>query len=74
MADEVGSVAEAAGVRTLVLSHLVPAAAPSSRWLEAVTGFSGDLIVGEDLLEIPLVRPGVSARSGHHDRDISALS
>lgn len=54
MISEVGPVAEAAGVETLVLSHLVPGSAPRERWLRAGEGFSGRLIVGEDLLQIPL--------------------
>ncbi|MCX5435621.1 hypothetical protein OHU25_11715 [Streptomyces sp. NBC_00117] len=47
--DEVGTVAEQAGVATLVLSHLVPADWPESRWKREVQGFSGRLIVGHDL-------------------------
>ena len=55
--DQVGPVAEAAGVDTLVLSHLAPAHNPPERWQEAQKGFSGRLIVGDDLMQLP-VGPG----------------
>lgn len=55
---DVGAVAEQAGVDTLVLSHLVPAAhsiVSDGRWKRrAQQGFSGRVIVGEDLMRIPL--------------------
>jgi len=54
--DQVGPVAEAAGVGTLVLSHLAPAHNPPERWQEAQKGFSGRLIVGEDLMQLPVGR------------------
>lgn len=54
--EDVGRVAAAAGVKTLVLSHLVPGADPGvtgEMWLEGVRRhFHGDVIVGSDLLEI----------------------
>lgn len=50
--DQVGGVAQAAGVSALVLSHLVPASIPGQRWASAIHGFDGKVIVGEDLLEI----------------------
>ena len=50
--EQVGAVAERAGVGTLVLNHFVPADNPRERWLEAQEGFSGRLVVGEDLMEI----------------------
>lgn len=54
--EQVGRVAAEAGVRTLVLSHFVPGglpAIPDEVWREAVRPFfSGNLIVGRDLLEI----------------------
>jgi ribonuclease BN (tRNA processing enzyme) len=59
--EQVGGVAERAGVETLVLNHLVPADNPHERWLEAQEGFSGRLVVGEDLMQIGLGqrrRPG----------------
>jgi ribonuclease BN (tRNA processing enzyme) len=50
--EQVGGVAERAGAETLVLNHLVPADNPRERWLEAQDGFSGRLVVGEDLMQI----------------------
>jgi ribonuclease BN (tRNA processing enzyme) len=50
--EQVGPIAEAAGVQTLVLSHIAPADNPRRRWLEAGAGFSGRLVVGEDLLQL----------------------
>ena len=54
--EDVGRLAEEAGVKTLVLSHLVPADDPlvtEEIWRrEARKHFSGDLIVARDLLEI----------------------
>ena len=54
--EEVGRVATAAGVKTLVLSHFVPGGLPiipDEVWLEAVRPhFSGPIIVGRDLLEL----------------------
>jgi ribonuclease BN (tRNA processing enzyme) len=49
--SEVGAVAESAGVKTLVLSHIVPGNTPVAK-LQRVSGFSGTLIVGEDLMRI----------------------
>ena len=55
-AEEVGKVAAAAGVKTVVLSHLVPADDKSisdKKWAAAVRKhFSGRIIVGRDLMEI----------------------
>jgi ribonuclease BN (tRNA processing enzyme) len=55
-AEDAGRIAQAAGVKTLVLSHLVPADDPSvtdQMWIDAAhTHFSGRVIVGQDLLEI----------------------
>ena len=54
--EDCARVASAAGVRTLVLSHLVPADDPRvtpRTWLDAARKyFSGEIIVGRDLLEI----------------------
>ena len=47
--EQVGHIAEQAGVGTLVLSHLVPGNWPEHRWRRAGRGFSGRLIVGRDL-------------------------
>jgi ribonuclease BN (tRNA processing enzyme) len=55
-AEDAGRVAQAAGVKRLVLSHLVPPDDPEvtdAMWIEAArTHFRGDVIVGKDLLEI----------------------
>jgi ribonuclease BN (tRNA processing enzyme) len=55
-AEDAGRVAQAAGVRTLVLSHLVPAEDPAvthQMWIDAASvHFDGTVIVGQDLLEI----------------------
>jgi ribonuclease BN (tRNA processing enzyme) len=56
LAEDAGRVAQSAEVKTLVLSHLVPADDPAvteSMWLEAArTHFRGQVIVGRDLLEV----------------------
>lgn len=53
--NEVGrDVAEPAGVKNLVLNHLIPADSPERRWRQAQRGFSGRLIVGSDLMELGL--------------------
>jgi ribonuclease BN (tRNA processing enzyme) len=51
----VGRVAHAAGVSTLVLSHLVPAgpAYTDAMWTEGVRRhYRGRIIVGRDMMEI----------------------
>ena len=53
--EEVGQVAAAAGVRTLVLSHLVPAlpSITDAMWSAGVRRhFHGEFIVGRDGMEI----------------------
>jgi ribonuclease BN (tRNA processing enzyme) len=54
--EEAGRVARAAGVKKLVLAHLIPADDPAvteHMWLEgARTHFSGEVILGRDLLEL----------------------
>jgi ribonuclease BN (tRNA processing enzyme) len=54
--EEVGRVAQAAGVKTLVLSHFVPAEDPTltdQAWLDAARlHFKGEVILGRDLLEV----------------------
>ena len=54
--EKVGSVAQAAGVPKLVLSHIVPGNATDSDLAPAQEGFSGQLIIGDDLLQIPVTR------------------
>jgi ribonuclease BN (tRNA processing enzyme) len=55
-AEDAGRVAQAAGVKTLVLSHLIPADDPEvteQMWAEAARiHFRGSVIVGKDLLEV----------------------
>jgi ribonuclease BN (tRNA processing enzyme) len=54
--EDCGRVAAAAGVKTLVLSHLVPPDDPQvteQMWLDAARAhFSGQIILGRDLLEV----------------------
>jgi ribonuclease BN (tRNA processing enzyme) len=56
LAEDAGRVAQAAGVKLLVLSHLVPADDPAiteSAWIAAArTQFQGPIILGRDLLEV----------------------
>ncbi|KAF5046755.1 Ribonuclease BN [anaerobic digester metagenome] len=54
--DAVGSVASACRVDTLVLNHIVPGNTPREHLLQAKHNFSGELIVGEDLMQIGLGR------------------
>lgn len=56
-ASQVGDVAQAAGVRTLVLNHLVPGHAPAEHWLTSRDRFEGEFIVGQDFDVFPLPRP-----------------
>ena len=55
-AVDAGRIAQAAGVKTLVLSHLIPADDPDitdEMWAAAAqSAFSGAVIVGKDLLEV----------------------
>ena len=56
-AEDVGRLAAAAGVKTLVLTHFVPSeptgAVPDADWVAAVRKhFSGEVILGRDLMEI----------------------
>lgn len=54
LVEDVGPLAEAAGVKVLVLSHLVPGNWPEREWQRAQRGFSGRLVVGRDLDSISL--------------------
>ncbi|WP_313816012.1 MBL fold metallo-hydrolase [Citricoccus sp.] len=47
-------VAEPAGAKNLVLTHMVPTDNPISRWMEAKEGYGGRVIVGEDLMQLNL--------------------
>jgi ribonuclease BN (tRNA processing enzyme) len=55
-AEDAGRAAQAAGVKILVLSHLVPPDDPEvteQMWIDAAhTHFRGPIIVGKDLLEV----------------------
>jgi len=55
-AEDAGRIAKAAGVKMLVLSHLVPpddSAITDQMWIESArTHYDGKIIVGRDLLEI----------------------
>jgi ribonuclease BN (tRNA processing enzyme) len=55
-AEDAGRVAQAAGAKLLVLSHLVPADDPTiteQMWIDAArVHFRGPVVVGKDLLEI----------------------
>jgi len=55
--EEVGRVAAAAGVKTVVLSHFVPgddASITDEQWAEGVRKqFKGTILVGRDLMEVP---------------------
>ncbi len=55
---EVGGVAEECGVRTLVLNHIVPGNAPVGHLVRAKRNFSGELIIGEDLMQISVGKAG----------------
>jgi ribonuclease BN (tRNA processing enzyme) len=54
--EDAGRIAARAGVKTLVLSHFVPAENPlvtDAQWLEGARGhFAGRIVVGRDLLEL----------------------
>jgi ribonuclease BN (tRNA processing enzyme) len=47
--EDIGGIAEQAGVKKLVLNHLVPGNWPVEEWQKAGSGFSGELVIGEDL-------------------------
>lgn len=55
--DAVGRVAEDAGVGTLVLNHIVPGNTPVVHLQKAQQYFSGELIIGEDLMRIGVGNP-----------------
>jgi ribonuclease BN (tRNA processing enzyme) len=54
--EDCGRVAAAAGVKTLVLSHLVPSDDPSiteQMWIDAARPyFAGEIVVARDLMEV----------------------
>ena len=54
--DEVGAVAASCNVDTLVLNHLVPGNTPASHLLQAKQNFTGELVIGRDLVQIGIGR------------------
>jgi ribonuclease BN (tRNA processing enzyme) len=53
--EDVGRIAQAAGVKTLVLSHLIPAfdGISDETWrVAAAKHFSGEIIIGKDLMVV----------------------
>jgi ribonuclease BN (tRNA processing enzyme) len=60
--EQVGKVAESAGVKKLVLSHIVPGNASIEQLLPAAKDFSGELVVGRDLMQIGLGPPAPQRR------------
>ena len=54
--SKVGEVAAAAGVGRLVLTHFVPGddILPDDHWIKGVRDYEGEVVVGHDLLELPL--------------------
>lgn len=73
---DVGRIAAEAGVKTLVLSHLVPGDASFDReamLAEIRKSFSGEVIVGEDLMKLELTRTvGADGSRDEEDRLLSA--
>ncbi len=55
--EAVGAVAQASGVKTLVLSHLAPADSTDSRWRRAQEGYSGRVVVGTELTWLSVGQP-----------------
>jgi ribonuclease BN (tRNA processing enzyme) len=62
--EQVGKVAESAGVKRLVLSHIVPGNATIEQLLPAAKDFSGELVVGRDLMQIGLGPAATPQRRG----------
>ena len=54
--EKVGNIAEAAGVSTLLLNHIVPGNARAEELAPAQQDFAGQLIIGEDLLQLGVRR------------------
>jgi ribonuclease BN (tRNA processing enzyme) len=51
-AEDAGGIAAAAGVKTLVLTHLIPANADETFHTRAAAHFKGTVVVGHDLLVV----------------------
>ena len=56
--EDVGAVAAGCQVKTLVLNHIVPGNTPISHLRQAKKGFTGKLIIGQDLMQIGIGKPG----------------
>jgi ribonuclease BN (tRNA processing enzyme) len=58
LAEDVGRIAKAANAKNLILTHFVPPDEKSltdQTWIDAVSNtFSGKIIIGKDLLQLPL--------------------
>ena len=52
--QEVGAIAQAAGVKMLVLSHLAPYDLPEQEWLREVKGFNGRTVVAKPAMSVGL--------------------
>ncbi|MFC0582192.1 MBL fold metallo-hydrolase [Micrococcoides hystricis] len=55
--EQVGPQAQAARVKSLVLTHLVPGNTPAEKWQQAAAGYDGDFYVGEDLMQFGIGAP-----------------
>jgi ribonuclease BN (tRNA processing enzyme) len=51
-AEEAGEIAARAGVKKLVLTHLIPANAEETFRERAARKFKGEIVVGRDLLRV----------------------
>jgi len=56
--QKVGGVAEETGAKKLVLNHIVPGNAPIGHLVKAKKDFSGELIIGQDLMQIGVGKAG----------------
>jgi ribonuclease BN (tRNA processing enzyme) len=52
--EDVGPFAQSAGVKQVVLSHIVPGNAPDARFRDAQRSYRGQVVVGHDLLALGL--------------------
>lgn len=53
LAEDVGRLSAEAGVKRLVLTHLIPGTLPESVWIDAASReYSGPIVVAQDLLQV----------------------
>lgn len=52
--EQVGSIAQEAGVKMLILSHLGPPTTSDESWLSRIKDFKGRVVVGKPMMEIDL--------------------